>query len=543
MLLLLLYFLLLCVVFAVFGSLANRLLKVSEHLHPVYVLVSGMFFYSLFVWIILFFTGFNLWWQISTFAIAILIFLWDKKTQKPVREFVAHIKSWQKKYRLLWIVFLLFVLFQSTAISSLPDNFSYYIQTIKWANEFGFVPGLMNLHPFLGQFSAWHILQSGINFGFFNDINGFLLLLILFFSFDKLHDLEKNNAINWLVFLPLSSLLFLPFLDSPSPDLAIILLSQLVFYLFISNYRHPEKNTIVILAIITFFSILIKLTALPNLILLLVIIFKYKRYFDFRFRQIFVLFFVSIFFLFAKNYILTGYVFYPFSLGNTVLQPDWQYPLSIMQYLSELGNREAFSLHFNQYVFSDFIKWILQPGWHKLINISFVFMLIVFPFFLKNKSNRKAFFFIYLLGLSYFLAILFYAPNFRFFLQFYVFLFLVLISIILKRKYLNFALIAGTAFFVLLFLGLFKTTNISLLQFVIPQDVSSIKHIDYFKDKIENLDYYRFLDDKDYFWETGDAPLPSVQKNQIDYFKYNFHFIPQLRSHNLRSGFYAKKTN
>jgi len=29
------------------------------------------------------------------------------------------------------------------------------------------------------------------------------------------------------------------------------------------------------------------------------------------------------------------------------------------------------------------------------------------------------------------------------------------------------------------------------------------------------------------FWESGDAPLPAVHHNQIDYFKKEFGIIPQ----------------
>lgn len=544
MLLLFLYFLLLSVTFSVFGSFFLRLLKICEASHPVYVLLSGMVIYGILVWFVIFFTGFNFWWQTAFFGMTVLFFLLDKKTRKPIGRLVLHFKSWQKKYQVLWLVFLVLVLFQSTNVSSLPDNFSYYIQTIKWANEQGLVPGLMNLHPFLGQFSAWHILQAGVNFGYFNDINGLLVLWLLFFAFDKLGDLKKDAPSNWIAFLPLSSFLFLPFIDSPSPDLAVILLSQLVFYLFIKNYRHPVKNEILILAILSIFSIFIKLTALPNLILLLIIIIKNRKYLGANIKKIFVLFTLSISFLLIKNYILTGYMFYPFSFAHNLFHPDWQYPLPALQYLSDLGAKEAYALHFNHFIFQDFIKWILQLGWHLLVNISFVFMLVIFPFFIKNKPNARALFLVYFLGLLYFLSILFYAPNFRFFLQFYFFFFLVISAVIFKKKYIYVINVAGVILFFLTFLGLLNTQNLSLRQVLIPQKNLNVKTTEYYKDRIGNLDYYRFKYSRDYFWETGDAPLPAVQKKQIDYFKQYFHFMPQRRSDILlRSGFYPKNTN
>jgi hypothetical protein len=45
----------------------------------------------------------------------------------------------------------------------------------------------------------------------------------------------------------------------------------------------------------------------------------------------------------------------------------------------------------------------------------------------------------------------------------------------------------------------------------------------------------------DFFWATGDSPLPGLQKQQYDYFKYYFHVIPVMRTGNLKDGFYSKK--
>jgi hypothetical protein len=78
---------------------------------------------------------------------------------------------------------------------TLIDNETYYIQTIKWLNEFGFVKGLANLHPFFAQTSGWHILQSAFSFSYLpfsnNDLNGFCLLLGNLFAAFRLQDYSK----------------------------------------------------------------------------------------------------------------------------------------------------------------------------------------------------------------------------------------------------------------------------------------------------------------------------------------------------------------
>jgi hypothetical protein len=44
-----------------------------------------------------------------------------------------------------------------------------------------------------------------------------------------------------------------------------------------------------------------------------------------------------------------------------------------------------------------------------------------------------------------------------------------------------------------------------------------------------------------FFWLTGNGALPCVNKEQLDYFETNFHYVPQLRTENLKDGFYPKK--
>ena len=44
-----------------------------------------------------------------------------------------------------------------------------------------------------------------------------------------------------------------------------------------------------------------------------------------------------------------------------------------------------------------------------------------------------------------------------------------------------------------------------------------------------------------FFWGSGDGDLPCVNKVQIAYFEKYFYIAPQMRTNNLKDGFYAKK--
>jgi len=62
----------------------------------------------------------------------------------------------------------------------------------------------------------------------------------------------------------------------------------------------------------------------------------------------------------------------------------------------------------------------------------------------------------------------------------------------------------------------------------------------YLKFNVGNL-IFESPDESSFFWITGNGELPCVNKQQIDYFKSNYNYIPQLRTNNLKDGFYAKR--
>jgi hypothetical protein len=529
---LILYFFSISIIFSFFGKIAVKLLRITAPVHAVLQLILGMFLTMMTVWSVNFFTGFSLYFKFGLFIVALLYLLMTKAKYCALKSMYLRIVKWKILNIVLFVFFVFLSLFVSASYSMFFDNESYYLQTINWVSEYGFVPGLMNLHPFLGQFSGWHILQSGVSFSIFNDINAYFLTLVLFFTFDKSFD--KNNK--WLSLLSLVFIFFVFFLSTPSPDLPIILLSVLSYYFFIKNYENPDVNDVKILTVLVAFSILIKLTALPNLLLLLILLWKHQSLKSLVKQTVLVLF-ISFGMLLAKNAIITGYVFYPFTFSKDFWQPDWQYPSEMLAYLSELGKNETYALNFDNQFVADFWNWLSQmPAMHAIMNSSFVLLLMIIPVLIKKN---KALWWIYIIGLLYFVAILFYAPNFRFFLSFYIFFILIILEKIITkfssiRYYLvSFALIAATVF------STYKY-YLDFQDIFIPAPNSQYDGR-IMTDQEGNLKFYYPFDENEMFWETGNAKIPALQRNQLDYFKRSYQYIPQLRKTDLKDGFYSKK--
>lgn len=82
------------------------------------------------------------------------------------KSFLLEINDLQNILKIFLTLISFLIIAQCASIPYVIDNESYYIQTIKWLNEYGFVKGLVNLHLFYGQMSGWHIVQSAFNFSF-----------------------------------------------------------------------------------------------------------------------------------------------------------------------------------------------------------------------------------------------------------------------------------------------------------------------------------------------------------------------------------------
>ena len=146
------------------------------------------------------------------------------------KSIINQIQSLSKNIKIFLFIITLLITVKCASFSNFIDNETYYIQTIKWLNEYGFVKGLVNLHVFLGQTSGWHIAQSAFSFSFlhqdFNDINGYCLLLINFFALLKLNSFWQNKNPLFLIIglLPITNLLLFQFISTPSPDLAVYII-------------------------------------------------------------------------------------------------------------------------------------------------------------------------------------------------------------------------------------------------------------------------------------------------------------------------------
>lgn len=502
--------------------------------------------------------------EFHIFLLFINFILGIKYKSELINTFKTNIKQiakLSKNLKIFLFITTILIAAKCASFSNYIDNETYYIQTIKWLNEYGFVKGLANLHIFLGQTSGWHIAQSAFSFSFlhqdFNDINGLCLLLFNIFSLIKLNSFWQNKNPLFLIMglLPITNLFLFLFIGTPSPDLAVYLFSSLLFYYFIKHFNNIETGSYNLIFIFSIFIVYIKISSLPILLLpfiLLALNFK-KLYFNIYISYIFG---VLVFGLFIfKNLIITGYPFFPSQIFKDVIYLDYTLPTEL--YTFSFNNARLYgstvlkSDFESMNVFQIFIKWLFYSKIDSIFNILIILSALITPYFLKNYLNKKSYWILYIVFLFQLLFLFLTSPQYRFILNFLIiFYFIILSSFIKSKRIITYSLNLSIIIILFTFIypikpygsiknKLFKVNSGFLIENVfIPYDNSNL-NTDYQFCRISNLEYYS-PDKKTLIWATGNGKLPCLNKKQALYFKKKYGYIPQKRTNDLKDGFYSK---
>lgn len=528
-----------------FGVATEKILNIRNTSLAV-TLLLGVVFQTVFLTILAFFYRLN----IEVFICNMLLFLfllisYNKQISTKFKSCLAEFRSWQTFFKLVFVIIVILVLAKSSQLPFVIDNESYYLQTIKWFNEYGFVKGLGNLHIYLAQGSPWHVLQAGLNFSFItdsiNDINGFVFIVCGFYY---LNEYYKQNEQNWMLYLLIFNILYFQFLDAPSPDLPILLVLPILFYWFIA-----QKN-IKIAIVFLVFLIFVKITVAP-LVLLLFFWKKDRR--TWRFLILTGLLFAVLWMI--KNSLLSGYPLYPFSYFS--LDVDWLVPRELLLFVARITENSGYFVGnpIESLSLGDKLKsWILLGGITGFFNKAMLLLFVCFPFttvFRKQKQYKT----LYFILLIHFVLLLFSSPQFRFFLPEILFFGAVITNEIVayidkKNKFGKWVVLTGTLLPIVALFAInlnqltpnlyhHQTDSFKIEQLLYPKPSSKFYAWEFKKKQKGNLDYYSPAGNQ--FYNTGNGDLPCVNESLLNYFEQKFQFIPQQRTSELKDGFYSKQ--
>lgn len=562
MLFILLSWIYILVVSAIIGVSFQRVLNITKG-HSVIIIILGFFGVTLLtsIWAIVWSVN----WQFHFFLFLIcssLFFINKSFTVNYIKKSINEFKSLKIFSKVLFAIIFLLILAQCASPPFIIDNESYYIQTIKWLNEYGFVKGLVNLHLFLGQTSGWHVLQSAFNFSFlydrFNDLSGLILLLGNYYAITHLNDFSFKNKLNIadsiITLFPVLNVFFFQFISTPSPDMAIYVLSLIMVHQFLTCYEEFDKSNFISLTAITLFAILIKPSVILFALLPIILFWRYFIYTKSQTKSLLGMTFLVMGIIMIKNSIITGNPFFPLTITN-LFDLSWQLPSDIASYFSDYG--KAYGYHMSPESFEAaswglrFKTWLFAPGLHGIFNKMMIALIIIMPFVIYKFYNKKAYWIFYVLGILSMILLFTISPQYRFYFPFMmIFGLMICRLLIVNGKVLKVVMVFTT---VIVAIPLFFTINNQQVTNNKYHVANSQFSTDYFVQSFGLSKYpsnYEVIQEgnlkinsptqMDFFWGTGDIPLPAINKEQFEYFKANFNVIPQLFSENLKDGFYFK---
>jgi hypothetical protein len=548
------YWLFLTVLFLPAGILLKHIFKLTTQ-NPVLLIILGMvlltagcttvaFFYKLGAVNVIGWSCFSL----------VLGFIFRRNISSLFSTYYKKILTLPNYLKFVLLILFTGALLKSAQYPFVIDNESYYIQTIKWLNNYGFVKGLANLHPFFAQNSSWHVLQAGLNFSFItnriNDINSFLFIITTLYFVTEGYAVSTRTSKYWLAFMPLLSVLLFQFLQAPSPDMPCLLLTPIIYHLYIQS-NGPDSNS-KIAYILFVFLVIIKITILPIAIIFLPLI-KHQKFVVYMVITTLLLATVWI----IKNVIISGYPLYPLAYIKTGY--DWALPTELFNFMITATQNDGY---YNSSIAPavntwgvKLTSWIRLDGLAGIIN-KFTIALLLILLFTKTIKRDKKHILIYISLIISFLALLFTSPQFRYFLHVTIMAFVFITATIynqlkLGSKIFKVSLLAASAAVLLLFLNVdlsgltpnkFHRTagNVRFQQIYLPEENTKFPNLIFIKTKKGNLTHYSPKENF-FLFGTANGPLPCVNSAQLDFFQNKLGFLPQLRSDNLTDGFYSVK--
>jgi len=218
------------------------------------------------------------------------------------------------------------------------DSWIYHYDSIRWYEKFKVVPGLANIDGRYAFNPAAFIIQSAYSFTgpagqSLYPLNG--VLLGLFFSWLLIRLLEKRNSPLGLIYGGLMAVLFTPLLIDISSPTSDGLVAVCTCYPLICLFRLLRTGTIrlsgvLVPCVIILYSLTAKLSSFPVLLALPYIFFllpRNEKRFSLLFNMAVIAGIIYIPWL-ARNYILSGYAFYPFPHPD-LFHPDWKAPVNL----------------------------------------------------------------------------------------------------------------------------------------------------------------------------------------------------------------------
>ena len=428
----------------------GRIIKLNIQKNFFLDIFLGFVSLTLIITIIHFFSKINLLISFFLFILGIVFFFFKKK--------ISSLKLLEFRSLYYFIIVLLFIPIFLT--QKYHEDFGYY--HLPYALSFveeKIIFGFANIDSSYVYNSIWLNLYSIF---FFNDKNfnfltlpSFLLFLsFILFSLYQIVQKDKKLISDYLLLISLFYfILKFTRISEFGVDLPAAIFSILTIYYFLKFseviFTNEKKEYFFLTSIFSIFSILIKLSTIPIILLPIFLYLKYFKYLNFDILRIRFLFVYILFFtFFVQQFIYTGCLFFPSNF--TCLNVSWfsEDNINLARHI-KLINKGYFSIakNISPEEYLENLNWLSFWFKRNFIEIfehilTMILPILFFLFSQKNKMNNNlslndkfGLYFFLILGFLFWIN---YSPVYRFAIHLFITLiFVLLISNLVLRKFSN----------------------------------------------------------------------------------------------------------
>ncbi len=312
-------------------------------------------------------------------------------------------------------LFLLFTGIQASMPTNIPDQGHYYLQTIKWAGNYGIPSNVVQFGMQYGQFSSWHILQAVFNFSAIlgnrlNAVNGWLLVMFIVFIVEKYQSNQSKGVPLFCLISVFCSAGFQFFVTAPSPDLPIILLTIIVFYYHL--FEGESTTTFKIICMLSLAALTYKITSFFLFFLLPF----YSKAVIMKCKWLSLPAIVVALLIVSKSMVTAGTPIFPFDID--VINESSS---SLISRIIKDGKDEIWSLTavnadlslLDLELQEKINMWLFQLGYKSFINLLWIGGIILAGFF-SMILKSKVLFQVFIISFVHFILLWLTAPNYRF---------------------------------------------------------------------------------------------------------------------------------
>ena len=312
----------------------------------IFYLISGLILLTVFAQIIVLFLPVGLITQLAVATILIVsaALKWND-CKSLFKKILVEFSTWSTLSLILFFITWVVILLINAGPTMMDDTESYHIQSIKWIQEYGSVPGLVNLHERLGFNSSWFSSVALFSFssnttGGFTVLNSVLSIWLCYWFILKYNQSRENNTHVAVAILAIfiACLLVWPLIRGNAATTNYDFITTVIVVVLFTEIFFSEKFSPSIEWIIWpvyLFTVRVINFPLLALSLFAFIFFMKQKNLRVTFLPIIYCLLLVVPFL-IRNIIIAGFPFYPatyFDLTNVDWKPDPRLTENILEYI------------------------------------------------------------------------------------------------------------------------------------------------------------------------------------------------------------------